>query len=180
MRVSVDGTEFEVPGATTLAELLEGIGPMIDPTRLVTELTVDGAHADSTDHPALAAWRLSGGERIAIGTETPLDFARVRRGEIAGHLTRIADMLTAVAHGFTTGLTTDANRVLAAATRELGLVLELDHHLAQLGGGERDCERIADTVGRIGARLTDAERAQRWHEVAQLLSDELVPALRAG
>jgi hypothetical protein len=179
MRVSVDGTAFEVPGATTLGELLEGIGPTIDPSRLVTELTVDGAQADATDRPSLAAWRLSGGESICIGTETPEDFARVRRGEIPGHLTRIADMLTAVAHGFTTGLTTDANRVLAAATRDLGHVLELDQHLARLDGGAPGCERIAETVGRIGTRLTDAERDRRWAEVARLLSDELVPALRA-
>jgi hypothetical protein len=89
-------------------------------------------------------------------------------------------MLTAVAHGFTTGLTTDANRVLAAATRDLGLVLELDQHLAQLGGGAPGCERIADTVDRIGARLTDAERGRQWTEVARLLSDELVPAIRAS
>lgn len=180
MRVSVDGTEFEVPGATTLAELLEGIGPTIDPSRLVTELTVDGTQADATDRRALAAWPLTGGERIRIGTETPEMFARVRRGEIAGHLTRIADMLTAVAHGFTTGLNADANRVLAAATRELGLVLELDQHLAQLGGGAPGCGRIADTVDRIGVRLTDAERDSHWHEVARLLSEELVPTLRTS
>jgi hypothetical protein len=180
MRVSVDGTEYDVPGATTLAELLEGIGPTIDPSRLVTELTVDGAHADATDRPALAAWRLTGGEAIRVGTETPEDFARVRRGEIAGHLARIADMLTAVAHGFTTGLTGDANRVLAAAARDLGLVLELDQHLARLGGGASGCDRIAATVERIGSRLTDAERDRRWSEVARLLSDELVPVLRAS
>jgi hypothetical protein len=180
MRVSVDGTEYDVPGATTLGELLEGIGPTIDPSRLVTELTVDGTHADATDRPALAAWRLTGAESIRIGTESPADFARVRRGEIATHLTRIADMLTAVAHGFTTGLTADANRVLAAASQELSLVLELDQHVAQLDGGAPGCDGIAATVDRIGARLTDAERERRWTEVARLLSDELVPALRAS
>ncbi len=180
MRVSVDGTEFDVPGATTLAELMEGIGPMIDPTRLVTELTVDGAAADATDRSALAAWRLSGGECVRVGTETPEAFARGRRAEIAIHLARIADMLTAVAHGFTTGLTTDANRVLAAASRDLGLVLELDQQLGRLDGGAPGCERISAAVDRIGVSLTDAERERRWHDVARLLSDELVPALRAG
>jgi len=180
MQVSVDGTEFEVPGATTLGELLDGIGPMLDPSRLVTELSVDGAAADATDRPALAAWRLTGGEHVRVGTETPDEFARGRRAEIAVHLGRIADMLAAVAHGFTTGLTVDANRVLAAATRDLGLVLELDQHLARLGGGEPGCGRIAEAVERVGGRLTDAERERRWHDVARLLSDELVPALRAG
>jgi hypothetical protein len=180
MRVSVDGTEITVPGATTLGELLEGIGPLIDPTRLVTDLVVDGRRADATDRTALAAWRLRGEECVSVGTESPEEFARVRRGEIAGHLTRIADLLTAVAHGFTTGLTVDANRVLAAASEELRLVLELDQHLARLAGSTPGCGQIADTVGRIGGRLNEAERDQRWDEVAQLLSEELVPALRAG
>lgn len=180
MRVSVDGTEIEVPGATTLGELLEGIGPLIDPTRLVTELMVDGRPADATDRPAHAAWRLNGAERVCVGTEAPDEFARTRREEIGGHLTRIADMLAAVAHGFTSGLTVDANRVLAAAAQELGLVLELDYHVAQLAGGAPGCARIAETVGRIGSRLNEAERDKRWDELAQLLSEELVPALRAG
>lgn len=180
MRVSVDGNEFEVPGATTLGELLEGVGPLIDPTRLVTELAVDDRPADATDRPALTAWRLNGAERVRVGTEAPEEFARVRRAEIGGHLARIADMLTAVANGFTTGLTVDANRVLSAAAQELGLVLELDQQLATLSGEAPGCEHVAATVGRIGDRLTEAERCQRWHEVAELLAGELVPALRAG
>ena len=179
MQVSVDGTAIDVPGATSLAELLEGIGPQIDPSRLVTELVVDGRDADATDVPALAAWRLSGGERVCVGTEAPEEFARVRRAEIGGHLTRIADMLTAVAHGFATGLTVDANRVLAVAAQELSLVLELDQQVAQLAGDTPGCGRIAETVGRIGTRLTEAEQAKRWDEMAQLLAEELVPVLRA-
>jgi hypothetical protein len=180
MRVSVDGTDIEVPGASTLSELLEGIGPLIDPTRLVTELEVDGRDADATDRSTLAAWRLLGGETVRVGTESPDDFARTRRAQIASHLARIADMLQMVAHGFETGLTLDANRVLAEAARELGLVLELDHHLAELDGKGIGCAPIAAIVDRIGSRLTDAQRGERWAEVARLLSDELVPALRAG
>ena len=180
MRVSVDGTEIEVPGATTLGELLEGIGPLIDPTRLVTELVVDGRPADATDRPVLAAWRLNGAESVCVGTEAPEEFARRRREEIGGHLARIADLLAAVAQGFTRGLTVDANRVLAVAAQELGLVLELDQHLVQLAGGAPGCARIVETVGRIGSRLNEAERDKRWDEVAQLLSEELVPALRAS
>ena len=178
MRVSLDGSEIEVPGATTLGELLEGIRPHIDPACLVTVLEVDGAPADASDGPALAGWRLRGAEQVRIGTETPEDFVQSRRLEITGHLGRIADMLTAAAHGLITGLTQDANRVLAAAARELGLVLELDQQLAFFAGASPGCTRIADTVDRIGDRLTEAERSKRWHEVAQLLSEELVPALR--
>jgi hypothetical protein len=180
MRVSLDGTEIEVPGATTLGEVLEGIGPLIDPARLVTELVVDGRFADSTDGAALAAWRLEGGERIRVGTETPLDFARKRRAELAGHLRTIGEMLVAAAGGFTSGETTAANHVLAEAARDLQLALELDRNLALLDGAARNCEAIAATVERIGARLNDAERDRRWGEVAQLLSDELIPAIRAS
>ena len=178
MRVCVDGTDFDVPGASTLGELLEGIGPMIDPSRLVTELAVDGRMADATNRPMLEAWRLAGTESVRVGTESPEDFARVRRAEIASHLTRIADMLSAAANGFTTGLTVDANRVLAAAAHDLGMVLQLDQHIARMGGGAPGCTRIVDTFDRIGTRLTEAEEGRRWNEVAQLLSEELVPAIR--
>jgi hypothetical protein len=170
--------DVSVPGAATLAELLEGIGPHIDPERIVTEVEVDGAPADVTQALALARWRLRGEERVRIGTEAPLDFVRSRRAEIVQHLRRIATMLGAVAGGFATGRTVDANVVLAAAARDLGLVLELDQRLVQLGGGAPGCERVARTVERIGRSLTEAEREGRWHEVAQLLTDELVPALQ--
>ena len=178
MRVALDGTEIDVPGATSLGDLLEGMRPYIDPSRLVTVIEVDGTAADATDGPALAAWRLRGEERVRIGTEAPEEFALTRRAEISRHLGRIADMLAAVANGLTTGLTTDANRVLAAAASELGLVLQLDQQLAQLEGSTPECTRIVAAVDRIGDRITAAEADKRWQEVAQLLSQELVPALR--
>ncbi len=180
MRVSLDGLEMEVPAATTLGEVLEGIAPLIDPARIVTRVEVDGAPADATDVPRLATWRLGGAESILVGTETPRDFARTRRAEIAGHLRAIAQLLTAAASGLTRGETQAANRVLAEATHDLQLVLELDQHLAALDGEAAGCERITATVERIGERLTDAERGRRWHEVAQLLSDELIPVISAS
>jgi hypothetical protein len=168
-----------VPGATTLADLLEGLRPLIDPARLVTEIEVDGTPVDATDRNALAARRLRENEGVRIGTETPEEFAETRRREIAGHLGRIADTLRLVADGFRAGQAADANQVLALAAHELGLVLELDHRLAQLAGGTPGCGRVSATVERIGARLNEAERERRWDEVAQLLTDELLPALRA-
>ena len=179
MRVSLDGAEITLPEARTLGEVLQGLGPMIDPTRLVTELWVDGAPADSTDEAALAAWRLQGSETIRIGTETPLEFARSRRAQLSSHLRTIAELLIASANGLRTGETAAANTVLAEASRDLQLVLELDRSLATIDGGAPGCGAIAETVERIGERLNDAERARRWHEVAQLLSDELIPAIRA-
>lgn len=180
MRVCLDGQNIEVPGARTLGELLEGIAPQIDPARIVTEVAVDGRPADSSDVPSLASWRLNGAETVRIGTQTPADFARTRREDIGRHLTSIAELLTAVARGFTIGETEAANRVLAEVSRQLQLVLELDRCVAQLDGAARNCESIATTIERIGAQLTDAERGRRWAEVAKLLSDELVPAIRSS
>jgi hypothetical protein len=180
MRVCLDGQSIDVPGARTLGELLEGIAPQIDPSRIVTEVAVDGRPADSSDVPALAAWRLSGAETVKIGTQTPADFARTRREDIARHLKSIAELLTAVARGFTIGETEAANRVLAEVSRQLQLVLELDRCVAALDGAARNCEDIAATIERIGSQLTDAERGRRWAEVAKLLSDELVPAIRSS
>jgi hypothetical protein len=180
MRVSLDGETIEIPSPVNLGELMDGIGPRLDPTRLVTRVEVDGAPADASDRAALLGWRLAGAEAVTVVTEAPAEFAAARRREIPGHLRRIADLLTMVAHGIATGAETDANRVLAAAAHELGLVLELDRRLSALASTPSSCEAVAETVRRIGPQLTDAERGRRWQEVAQLLSDELVPVLRAG
>jgi hypothetical protein len=179
MRVAVDGNEIEVPGASTLCELLDGLAPRIDPARVVTRLEVDGTAADPTDRRALSAWRLTGRESLAIASETPAEFARARRAEIAGHLARIADRLSTVASGLLAGDTAGANRLLAAATRDLALVLQLDQHVALLDAGTPACGAVVQVVDRVGSQLTDAEQARRWPEVARLLTDELVPVLRA-
>jgi hypothetical protein len=178
MRVAVDGTEIEVPGASTLGELLDGLAPHIDPARVVTRLEVDGTAADPTDRRALSAWRLTGRESLAIASETPADFARARSAEIAGHLARIADRLSTVATGLLNGDTANANRQLATATRDLALVLQLDQHISQLAAATPRCESVVKVVDRVGTQLTDAEQARQWPEVARLLKDELVPALR--
>jgi hypothetical protein len=180
MRVSVDGNEIELPGATSLAELMEALAPLIDPARVVTRIEVDGTPADPTDRLALAARRLSGRESVAVGSETPRDFAASRRREISGHLHRLADRLTEVASGLAAGETVVANRLLASATRDLALVLELDHQVAVLEAGVPGCGAVVAAVDRVGPRLAAAERGRRWGEVAELLSRELVPVLRAG
>ena len=179
MEVWIDGTRLDVPAGRTLAELLEGVAPHLDPVRLMTRLEIDGVAVDGTDPSVLAGWRLVGGEAVTIGTEAPAEFARARRREIPGHLGRIAELLAAVSAGFVAGETAAANRGLAAAARELGLVLELDRQLADIDAAPPGCVGVEDAVHRVGPRLEEAERARRWDEVATLLADELVPALRA-
>jgi len=133
-----------------------------------------------TDTTTLAAWRLLGEETVAIDTETPEAFARAQRAEIPLHLDRIAVMLDEAAKDLRTGNTTHGNLRLAAGSRDLGLVLELDQHLSLLDASARNCAEVAAVVERIGPRLTAAEAESRWDEVASLLTDELVPAIRAG
>jgi hypothetical protein len=180
MRISLDGRELEIPAAATLGELIEGIAPEIDPTRIVMRLEVDGTAADPTDVPALAVWRLLGEEQITIESVTPAELAATRRREIGDYVTRIADLLELAASGLVAGETMDANRLLATGTRELGLVLELDHQVAVLGNTPTTCDAVCEAVRRIGTQLTEAERDRRWPEVATLLTSELVPALRAS
>ena len=179
MRVTLDGIETPAPAAETLGELFDGVSPLLDPARLVTRLAVDGADADPTDARALAARRLTGAETIEIVTESMVEFARSRRAETAGHLRRIADLLALAADGLVAGQTVDANTVLAVATRELALVLQLDEELSRLDPDASACGQVLEAVGRVGVQLTDAERDHRWRDVAALLRDELVPALRA-
>jgi len=180
MRVSIDGNEMELPAAVNVAELMEALAPLIDPTRVVTRLEIDGAPADPTDRTKLALRRLSGRECIIIGSETPGDFAASRRRDIHGHLHRLADRLAAAASGLVAGDTAAANRLIASATRDLALVLELDHRVAVLEAGTPTCGAVVAAVDRVGGRLAAAERDRRWGDVADLLSRELVPVLRAG
>jgi hypothetical protein len=178
MHISLDGAAVDVPSAGTLADLLDGIAPHIDPARLVTVVEVDGGRVDCTDRVALTGRRLAGSETITVRTEAPIEFAQARRREIADHVRHIADLFTTVVDRLDAGETARANRALSGAARALGLVLELDEQLGVLDGGRTDCAEIADAVRVIGPRLEAAERAQRWHEVASLLRDELVPRLR--
>ena len=180
MDVSVDGARIAVDAAATVEEVLEAVAPHVDPERLVTRLEIDGAALDVTDHAALAGRRLVGPESVAITTEAPAEFVRARRGEIPAHLARIADLLAAVAEGFSAGETVAANRGLAAAARELGLVLHLDRQLAALESVDPACGAIDAAIRRVGPRLELAERERRWSDVGALIAAELVPTLRAG
>jgi hypothetical protein len=180
MRVYLDGTEMTLPPAPTLAELLGGIAPFVDPTRLVTQVEVDGQAASPGDARALASWRLQGEEVVVIGTETPQHFAATRRAEIPEHLERIAGLLALAAEGLRAGSTTEANRLIARATRELRLLIELDRSLLLLEPGPSRCAAVSETIRRIGPQLEEASRARRWDAMASLLSEELVPALRTA
>jgi hypothetical protein len=180
MRITIDGQDTTVPGALTLSELLEGLAPVLDPNRLVTDVSIDGMPVDPNDPEACATRRLVGEETVQIMTETPIEFARARRVELADHLRLIADMLSAAASGLKAGGTAEANKLIAAAANNLGLVLTLDQHLAVLDQQGAAFDGVADAVRRIGPRLTEAERDRRWEEVASLLADELVPALSIG
>ena len=179
MRVVVDGTMVAVPAAQTLGELFGGASPHLDPQRLVTELRVDGASVDPTDAGALARWRLSGSESVEILTETVIDFVRSRRVQAAQQLCRVADWLTMAAKGLRDGSTNDANTVLAAATKELAVILELDGQLMRLDAHGPSFPTVVQVIERIGEQLNAAEHGQRWSEVATLLDGDLVPALRA-
>jgi hypothetical protein len=180
MQVWLDGAALEMPAAETVEELLAGLGPMVDPGRLVTRVEVDGAAIDATDALAIGRRRLGGAETVQVSTETPAEFAAARRREMPAHLTRLAEIFTLVAHGLGAGQERDASRVLAEGARELGLVLELDQRLSTLDATEGSCVPVVAAVRRVGSQLTEAQRDRRWSEVARLLAEDLIPALRAG
>ena len=179
MRVLVDGAIVAAPAAQTLGELFGGVSPHLDPARLVTQISVNGAAVDPTDGGVLARWRLSGGESIEILTVSVIDFVQSRRREAGQQLGRIAEWLTVAAKGLREGATNDANTVLAAATKELAIILELDGHLMQLDPHGPSFPTVVQAIERIGERLNAAEHEKQWDEVASLLDADLVPALRA-
>lgn len=180
MQVSLDGITVELAGARTLAELLEGLAPHVDPSRTITAVEVDGRPVDHSDRCTAAAYRLLGSERVCVVTETPAEFAASRRAAIGGYLAAIAGRFDAAADRLRAGDVAAGNHLLAEASRDLALVLELERHLGVLDAQVGRCEPIVTLLERIGSRLTDAERERRWEEVATLLSTELAPVVRAS
>lgn len=180
MHVRLDGVIMDLPTPGTLAELLEGVAPHVDTDRLVTRVDVDGASIDPSESAALARRRLRGTEEVTVETEGPGDFAAARRREVPVHLGRITNVLEVATRGFAAGQEADAYRCLALASQELALVIELDQSLACLDDVPSRCADVLATVRRIGPRLEAATRACRGAEVAALLADEMLPALRAA
>lgn len=180
MHITLDGAAIALPRPGSLGELLDALVPHVDPDRTITDVEVDGRAADFTDAVALAAWRLAGSETVSVTTLTPMQFAAERRGQIGAHLRHIAERLAQAAECFAGGDVQAANRLLATGSRDLGLVLELDQHLAVIEGGSPRCGAIVAVLEQWGTRLTEAEHQQRWDEVARVLAGELVPALLAS
>lgn len=180
MQVWLDGTMVEVPTAATLAELLDGLAPHVDPSRTVTGVEVDGRVLDHAEPTAAASCRLAGTETVRIVTETPAEFAAGRRAAMPEYLGSIAARLEAAAAGLRGGDALTGNRLLAEASRDLGLVLELDRSLSALDAAGTRCAAVVAVLERIGPALTEAERERRWDDVATLLSADLVPAVRAS
>lgn len=178
MRVLLNGSEVSAPQARTLGELMAGLSPTMDPSHIVTKVRLGARELPGDEWEALAGLRLADGEDIAVETEAPGEFARARRAELAGHLRRIASRLDAAARGLEDGDLRSGNLTLATASRELGLVMLLDRHLAILDGGEARCERLAHVLTRVGPELEKAGRGCRWKELAALLLAEVVPAVR--
>jgi len=178
MQIWLDGTAVDIPAVRSVAELLEGLSPHIDPARTVTAVEVNGRCVDHADPFVAASSRLAEGDSVRVVTETPAEFAAGRRAAIAEYVGAIASRFEAAASGLRGGEISQGNRLLAEAARDLGLLLELDRSLTLLDATETRCAAIVSVLERIGSRLTDAEHAQRWEEVAALLCDELVPAMR--
>lgn len=180
MRVMLDDVPLDVPAAGTLGELLDGVAPHLDAGRIVTGVDVDGMAVDPSEAGALGR-RLLGTETLTIRSEVPGAFAAARRQELPVHLGRITRVLEVAARGFTEGHEADAYRCLALASHELAMVIELDQSVARLDAAAPPrCAGVLETVRRIGPRLEAATRARRAAEVAALLTDEMLPALRAA
>jgi len=180
MRVSLDEVALELPATGTLAELMDGVVPQIGVDRLVVHVAVDGVAVDTSEPTLLAQRRLRGTETVDIRTEAAASFVAFRRREIPVHLGRIASVLDAAARGFGAGHEADAYRCVALASQELKLVLDLDRSLASLEASPARCGALRETVLRVGPGLEAALRGCRTREVAALLVDEMLPALRAA
>jgi hypothetical protein len=169
----------ELGGPATLAELMDGLLPHVDPTRDVTGVEVDGRPFDPTDAAALAALRLAGSEQVRVVTETPAEFARSRRIALGEHLAHVRRVLDGAVQALRAGDATGGNRLLAVGSRDLGLVLELDRNLAVLDAGAARCAAIVGALEGCGERMTAASRAERWDELATILEQELLPVIVA-
>ena len=171
--------EQEIPsGASagmTVGEVIEASRMHVDPTAIVTAITLDGIEFHAGDEERYSRRGASGVQTLVITTRSPSEFAADKRKGLAEALDSVAERTRLVAALLRQSESRSANGLLACLMEELRLTLLLDYQLAILAADEPSDAR--EEIAAIAPRLLAAEEKQSWETLAQLLDANLSPTL---
>ena len=164
------------PGRATIGELVEALGVHVDPSEVVTTVALDDDVFSAGDEVHFARRTAAGVARLTLITSTLPALAVTLRGDVREALLCITRKLEQAVDGLGRGEGKAAHGLLATALDELRLVLILDQHTVQLGGGggltsEQDLTPLAEDL--LAAQSRGDGGATRT-----LLAERLVPLLR--
>jgi hypothetical protein len=171
--------EREIPSGAaagaTVGEVIEASRMHVDPTAIVTAITLDGVefHAGAEDRYVRRG--AAGIQRLVITTRTPSEFAADKRKGLAEALDSVAERTRLVATLLRQSESRSANGLLACLMEELRLTLLLDYQLAILAADEPSAAR--EEIAVIAPQLLEAEEKQSWGTLAELLDASLSPTL---
>jgi hypothetical protein len=169
----------EIPSAAasgmTVGEVIEASRMHVDPTAIVTAITLDGVEFHAGDENRYSRRGASGVQTLVITTRSPSEFAAEKRHGLADALDSVAERTHLVAALLRQSQSRSANGLLACLMEELRLTLLLDYQLALLASDEPSKAR--DEIAAIAPRLLEAEERQSWETLADLLDGGLSPTL---
>ena len=187
MTVSVNGAETPIEnGLHTWGDLVLSVDARLTPHRhVVTSVRLDGVEEPAFRDPALCASRLSAFRRIDIETGEPELLARRSLGEAAEALNELGRVSRDAADRFRTGDIGPAQQDLEQVSQSLLLVLRI---VAAASLALRREMESPDQHGLSVAALTsqldgfirdllDAQCADDWLRIADILDDELNPVI---
>jgi hypothetical protein len=185
--VSVNGAEAPVEnGLHTWGDLVLSLDARLTPNRLVvTSVRLDGVEEPAFRDPALCASRLSAYRRIDIETGEPEMLARRSLGDAAEALSELGRVARDAADRFRIGDIGPAQQDLEQVSQGLLMVLRI---VAAASLALRREIESPDQRGLSVAALTsqldgfirgllDAQCADDWLRIADILDDELTPVM---
>jgi hypothetical protein len=177
MHVFINEQEIQLGAATgaTIGEVVEASRMHVDPTEIVTTVSLDGVDFNAGDEDAWVRRAAGGVQRLVIGTRTPTAFAAEKRRGLAETLDEVAARTRLVVGLLRRSETRAANGLLATLMEELRLTLVLDYQLSLLAADEPSAAR--DEIAKLAPQLLVAEEKRNWNTLATLLDGSLAPTL---
>jgi hypothetical protein len=171
--------EREIPAGAgagaTVGEIVEASRMHVDPSEIVTAVTLDGIEFHAGDEERYSRRVATGVQRLDISTRTPAAFAADKRVSLAATLDAVAARTKIVVELLRRSDARAANGLLACLMEELRLTLLLDYQLALLAADAPSDARAA--IADLAPRLLDAEERRAWGVLAGLLETGLAPTL---
>lgn len=160
---------------TTVGEVIEASRMRMDPSAIVTTITLDGVEFHAGDEGRYNRRGASSVQKMVIATRSPSEFAADKRLGLAEALDSVAERTRLVAVLLRQSEARSANGLLAVLMEELRLTMLLDYQLSLLAADQPSGAR--DEIATIAPQLLKAEEQSDWETLATLLDSDLSPTL---